>query len=294
MRLALIGNMILAAAAALMTVVLLLPERGYRPPDETVTVPADPASIARGQHLVEAVAVCTVCHGDDLGGKLAFEDPFLGHGYTTNLTAGRGGIGKRYTVRDWVRSIRYGVRPTRTAIQFMPSDHYNTISDADLGAIIGYLIQAPPIDNERTRVELNPVARLLVGVGLFGEVNRTATINFARPRSKRPLDEGAYLTGIAGCTFCHGSQLEGGQGPEPGAPAAPSLRGTDPLRPITKTDFVRSLRFGIARDGHLIQPKHMPWLGYRNMTDPELISIWQHTRNEPDGLGPSASKQSYN
>lgn len=278
MRRASIGIVIVAAAVALAAVALLSPHRIYQPPEEIVTVPADPASIARGQHLVEAVAVCTVCHGDDLGGKLAFDDPFLGHGYTANLTGGRGGIGKQYTVRDWVRSIRYGVRPSGTAIQFMPSDHYNTISDPDLGAMIGYLRQLPPIDNERTHVELNPVARLLIGVGLFGDVNRTARIDFARPRSELFASEGSYLTGIAGCTFCHGSQLEGGHGPEPGAPTAPNLMGTDPLRPILKADFVRSLRFGIASDGHLIQPKYMPWLGYRNMTDPELISIWQHTR----------------
>ena len=263
-----------------MAVALLLPERTYRPPEEIVTVPADPASIARGHHLVDAVAVCTVCHGDDLGGKLAFDDPFLGHGYTANLTAGRGGIGKQYTVRDWVRSIRYGVRPDRTAIQFMPSDHYNTISDADLGAMIGYLTQLRPTGNERSRVELNPVARLLIGVGLFGEVNRTAKIDFARSRSEPFSDDGAYLTGIAGCTFCHGSQLEGGQGPEPGAPAAPCLIGLDPLCAMAKADFVRSLRLGIARDGHTIQPKYMPWLGYRNMTDLELTSIWQYMRRQ--------------
>ena len=279
MRLASKGILIVVAAA-LLAVALRWPDRTYRPPQETITVPADPASIARGQHLVKAVAVCIVCHGDDLGGKLAFDDPLLGHGYTANLTAGRGGIGKRYTVQDWVRSIRYGVRPDRTAIQFMPSDHYNTISDADLGAMIGYLTQLPSIDNERTHVELNPVARVLMAVGLFGEVNRTARIDFAHPRSGFSPDEGAYLTQIAGCTFCHGSQLEGGQGPEPGAPAAPNLMGTDPLRAITKADFVRSLRQGIAMDGHMIEPKYMPWLGYRYMTDPELTSIWQHARRQ--------------
>ena len=278
MRPAWIGVAIVAVPAALLAVALLSPDRIYRPPEETVTVPADAASIARGQHLVEAVAVCTVCHGDDLGGKLAFDDPILGHGYTANLTAGRGGIGERYGVRDWVRSIRYGVRPNGTAIQFMPSDHYNTISDTDLGAIIGYLTRLPRIDNERTRVELNPVARLLIGLGLFGEVNRTARIDFALPRKELFRDKGAYLTGMAGCTFCHGSQLKGGQGPEPGAPTAPDLTGTDALRPVAKADFVRSLRLGIARDGHMIQSKYMPWPGYRNMSDSELTAIWQYTR----------------
>lgn len=81
-----------------------------------------------------------MCHGDDLGGKLAFDAPVLGHGYTANLTAGRGGIGSTYRIGDWIRSIRYGVRPDGSAIRFMPSDYYNTISDADLGAMISLKI----------------------------------------------------------------------------------------------------------------------------------------------------------
>lgn len=64
--------------------------RIYRPPEDDIAIPRDPASIARGRHLVEAVAVCTICHGENLGGKLAFEDTFLGRGYTANLTSGRG------------------------------------------------------------------------------------------------------------------------------------------------------------------------------------------------------------
>ena len=250
----------------------------YRPPDDRVPVATDPPTIARGQHLVVAIAVCTVCHGDDLAGKLAFDDPFLGHGYTANLTAGRGGIGSRYETSDWVRSIRYGVRPDGTAINFMPSDHYNAITDTDLGAMISFLRRLPPVDNERTRVELNPVARLLIAIGLFGEVNRTGRIDFARPRQTSPADPAAYLIDIAGCTFCHGPRLKGARGPEPGAPIAPDLTSTGLRHDATQSAFVQSLRSGIAGDGHPIQPKYMPWAGYRNMTDPELLSIWLYLR----------------
>jgi mono/diheme cytochrome c family protein len=256
-------------------------DRIYRPPADAVPIPTDTGSIARGKHLVEAVAVCTICHGDDLAGKLAFDDPFLGHGYTANLTRGRGGIGNRYQAADWIRSIRYGVRPDGSGIAFMPSDHYNAISDADLGAMIAYLRSVPPVDNERTSVELNPWARLLIAAGLFGQVNRTALIDLSTPRTRAPRDAGEYLADVGGCSFCHGPGLAGSQGPEPGAPAAPNLTGDGSLRQWTLAEFITSMRNGLADDGHAINPKYMPWQGYRKMTDPELAAIWRFAGHQP-------------
>jgi mono/diheme cytochrome c family protein len=258
--------------------------RTYRPPDDDIAVPTDAGSIARGKHLVEAVAVCTICHGEDLGGKLAFEDAFLGRGYTANLTSGRGGVGRNYSNSDWVRSIRYGVRPDGRGIIFMPSDYFNRISDTDLGAIIAYLRSLPPIDNERTAVEINLPARLLIDLGVFGDVVRAARIDFRRPRPPPPPDPGAYLVTLGGCTFCHGPHLTGGQGPEPGAPSGPDLTASGPLSRWSLADFMTTMRNGVDPAGHLIKPKYMPWLGYRNMTDDELRSIWLYLQALPSAV----------
>ncbi|MBV8103714.1 MAG: cytochrome c [Hyphomicrobiales bacterium] len=255
--------------------------RTYRPPDDDIWIPSDAASIARGKHLVEAVAVCTICHGENLGGKLAFEDAFLGRGYTANLTSGRGGVGRTYSNADWVRSIRYGVRPDGRGIIFMPSDYFNRISDADLGAIIAYLRSLPPVDNGRTAVEINLPARLLIDLGVFGDVVRAARIDFHASRPAPPSDPGAYLVALGGCTFCHGPHLTGGQGPEPGAPGGPDLTSSGPVSKWSFADFVATMRFGQTPGGHAIEPKYMPWLGYRNMTDDELRSIWRYLRSLP-------------
>jgi mono/diheme cytochrome c family protein len=257
--------------------------RIYRPPEDDIAIPRDPGSIARGRHLVEAVAVCTICHADDLGGKLAFEDNFLGRGYTANLTSGRGGVGPTYSTADWVRSIRYGVRPNGRGIIFMPSDYFNRISDADLGAMIAYLKSLPPVDNERTAVEINPAARLMIDLGMFGDVVRAARIDFHAPRPPPPSDPGAYLVTLGGCTFCHGPHLTGGQGPEPGAPGGPDLTANGPLSRWSLVDFVATMRNGVDPAGHPIEPKYMPWLGYRNMTDDELRSIWLYLQALPRG-----------
>jgi mono/diheme cytochrome c family protein len=276
-----LGLVLLGAAGVLLLALGSPRNRIYRPPNDDIPMPSDAASIARGKHLVEAVAVCTICHGENLGGKLAFEDAFLGRGYTANLTSGRGGVGRTYSTADWVRSIRYGVRPDGRGIIFMPSDYFNRISDADLAAMIAYLRSLPPIDNERTAVEINPVARLMIDLGIFGDVVRAARLDFRAPRPPPPPDPGAYLVTLGGCTFCHGPHLTGGQGPEPGAPGGPDLTASGPLSRWSFAEFVSTMRNGVDPDGHLIEPKYMPWLGYRNMTDDELRSIWLYLRALP-------------
>lgn len=256
--------------------------RLYHPPQDNVPVPTDAASIARGKHLVEAVAVCTICHGVNLGGKLAFKDAFLGSGYTSNLTRGRGGVGRTYTNADWVRSIRYGVRPDSHGIPFMPSDYFNKLSNEDTGAIIGYLKSLPPIHNERTRVEINLPARILIDLGVFGDVVRTAKIDFLAPRPRPAGNEGEYLVEIGGCTFCHGAGLTGGQGPEPGAPSGTDLTVAGPLSHWSLSDFISTMRNGVNPQGHAINPKYMPWLGYRNMSNTELQAIWLYLQSLSD------------
>jgi mono/diheme cytochrome c family protein len=255
--------------------------RLYHPPDDPIAIPADATSIARGKHLVEAVAVCTICHGANLGGKLAFQDSFLGRGYTSNLTSGRGGVGRTYSNADWIRSIRYGVRPDGHGILFMPSDYFNKITDSDTGAIIAYLKSLPPVDNTRTRIEINFPARLLIDIGVFGDLVRVAKIDFRAQRPKPPNNEGKYLIDVGGCTFCHGLDLAGGQGPEPGAPAGTDLTRGGPLSRWSLSDFTSTMRNGLDPAGHAINPKYMPWLGYRNMSDGELQAIWRYLRSLP-------------
>jgi mono/diheme cytochrome c family protein len=255
--------------------------RIFHPPNDDVAIPSDAASIARGKHLVEAIAVCTICHGDDLGGKLAFDDPALGHAYTANLTKGRGGIGQHYTNADWIRSIRYGVRPNGHGIIFMPSEYYNHITDADLGAIIAYATSVPPVDNEQTKVEIKPLIGVLIDLGIFGDMVQSARIDFVAERPPPPRDPGAYIVSLAGCTFCHGLHLTGGQGPETGAPPAPDLTSGGPLQHWSLADFISTLRTGKSPQGLVIDPKFMPWLGYRNMTDDELALIWRYLRTLP-------------
>ncbi|MDB5818663.1 MAG: cytochrome c, class [Rhizobacter sp.] len=249
--------------------------------DEEVTVPADAASIERGRHLAASVAACTICHGENLGGRLAFDHPLLGRGYTPNLTSGRGGIGNTFGTRDWVRALRHGVAPDGRGLLFMPAAHYRHLNDADLGALIAYFHSLAPVDNERTALELSALARLMIDLGLSGEVVQATLIDHAAPPAPSlppasMASTGAYLTQIGGCTFCHGPGLTGGRGLEPGAPLGPDLTRGRLAGASGHAAYLAAMRRGVAADGHPIDPRFMPWQAYRSMTDDELTAIWVH------------------
>lgn len=109
------------------------------------SVPEDSASIAFGAHLAQ-IHGCASCHGDTFEGKVFVDaPPFLVS--ASNLTPGIGGIGQSYSIQDWDRAIRYGVKPDGKASFIMPSKTIHNLSDEDTGALLSYLRTIPPVDN---------------------------------------------------------------------------------------------------------------------------------------------------
>src|SRR4051812_48580579 len=78
----------------------------YAIPAQSITIPADPASIAEGKRLA-TVRGCLGCHTESLGGKLLFDSPILGAIYSANLTPG--GDVEKWSDGDVLRAIRHGV-----------------------------------------------------------------------------------------------------------------------------------------------------------------------------------------
>ncbi len=271
--LVLIGNRILSASPL---------NRVYADaPAYAVDIPVDDEeALVRGAYLVEAVAVCTICHGNNLGGSPAFNDAFLGSVHTPNLTTGAGGVGSTYTDEDWVRAIRYGVSPSGHGLIFMPSDSYYHFTDEDLGAVIAYIRSQPPVDNTAAGRSLTLPAQIMLSLGASGQVARTELIDFDAPRTAEPLSNGEYLIEIGGCSFCHGNDLRGGQGLEPGAPPGPNLHVGGPLDNYTFEEFAAVMQTGLTPRGTQINPLYMPWPGYFNMTDEDLQDIWDYLRTE--------------
>ncbi len=126
-----------------------------------VAIPTQPAAIARGHHLA-IISGCIDCHGQNLSGRVFFENVMIGRFVAPNLTKGKGGSGGRFSDEDWVRAIRHGVRPDGKPLLVMPSKQYYALSDADLGALIAYLETIPPVDNELPASTVSPIGRALM------------------------------------------------------------------------------------------------------------------------------------
>src|SRR5229473_188781 len=172
-------------------------------PRETIAVPTDITSIQRGQHLASAVAACVDCHGPSLAGKVFVDDPVLGRIVSPNLTRGRGGIGSTFADADFVRAIRHGVDPGGRQLLVMPSDDYNHFSDADLGAIIGYVRSLPAIETSLPSNELRFIGRMLFAVGQLSLQPAAGLDHFAlrpaAPAAGVTPEYGRYLADTAGC-----------------------------------------------------------------------------------------------
>ena len=79
----------------------------YDVPVETIIVPTDPASIARGEHIA-TIHMCGYCHTETLSGQSETVPGLITLTFP-NLTSGGGGVGAANNDEDWARAIRYGV-----------------------------------------------------------------------------------------------------------------------------------------------------------------------------------------
>ena len=259
--------------------------RTYDVPIASVAVPSDAATIAKGKHYIEAVGICQVCHGQNLGGPnietckdvpcTGFSnDSFFGKMMPTNLTSGRGGIGNVFTNEDYVRAIRHGIGQDNKALLIMPSEQFNKISDEDLGAIIAYLKTLPPVENELNESGLGPLGRILAGFagGLLPATLIDHTVRrTASPVAGGSAEYGEYLAEI--CTVCHGEQLAGGRVPGDDRVKAPNITPGGASGSWTRSEFVDTIRGGITPRGNLMDPNFMPWNRFAQMTDDELGAI---------------------
>lgn len=251
----------------------------------SLKIPTDEATVARGEHLVTAVAHCGYCHGLDLAGDIVENDPnTVGLIVAPNLTAGEGGIGAAYTTDDWLRSIRHGILPEGRSVILMPSVFFNAMSQEDLAAIVAYLQTIPPVDNVLPETELGPLAYLLLGAGPLREALSAPRIDHEAPFAEAPEEGataayGAYLAEIGQCEACHGEQLAGGQVSR-SAPIGPNLTPGGELGGWTEADFVATLRTGSDPAGHQLDT-FMPWQFFHNMTDTEIGALWAYLQSQP-------------
>lgn len=104
--------------------------------------------VARGEYLA-AAGNCVSCHttegGEFMAGGLPFDTPF-GTLYSTNISPdSETGIGA-WSQREFLNSMRHGVRPTGEHLYpAFPYTAFTKIQDEDVLAIYVYLMSIPPV-----------------------------------------------------------------------------------------------------------------------------------------------------
>jgi mono/diheme cytochrome c family protein len=273
----LIGLIVLVAAGLYISTTIRL-NMTYNVQAETITIPADSASIERGKQWVESGA-CKYCHGSDLSGTAFLDDPMLGKIPARNLTPGKGGAGSEFADADWVRAIRYGINPESQSLIIMPASYLYYFSDSDLGDIIAYLKTLPPVDKEWPDPEFTPFGKILVGAGALGKIIEAENINYSATRPPAPIEGvtaayGEYLIEVNGCRMCHGGDLAGVKNPpNPAAPPVPGLVAGSEVAFWSEAQFITTIRTGVTPSGRPLT-EFMPWKEFRIMTDDQVKAIW--------------------
>lgn len=241
--------------------------RRYEAPPGLTAVPHDPASVARGEHIVR-IHGCHECHGEALSGRVFLDIP-PGRFVAPNLTSGRGGIGKSYHDDDWDHAIRYGVRPDHSSlVPVMPYRLFNHLSDTDAAALIGYLKGLPAIDNQLPPTRIRVPGYVMVSLADMQKFRGLLSRPPTAPPPSGTAAYGAYLASTI-CVECHGERLQGGKHPAPDAPPAPGLAAAAYW---SQPEFVAAVRTGIAPGGRKLSD-WMPSQRLQYLTDEEIQAL---------------------
>jgi hypothetical protein len=238
---------------------------------------SDPAMIARGKHLAESIAGCSIsdCHGSDLsGGKVTDIGP-IGKMVAQNLTpAGRGAA---YSDGEMARLILHGVKKEGTTVLMMPVSDFNWLPDDDIQAIISYVRSVPPVTKPDNGFEVGLLGKVLDRQDKFviDVARRIDHQHRANAPTPEPTEKyGRYVARL--CQGCHGEHFSGG--PIPGAPPSipiPPNITQDPsgIKAYSFDDFAKLLDTGMRKNGQKLNP-FMPYEALSHMNEVERKAVW--------------------
>jgi mono/diheme cytochrome c family protein len=261
--------------------------RTYNVPDEIVAASDDSATIARGEHIVTAIAGCADCHGEGLRGAPVIDAPPMGRVVALNLTKGEGGVGAKLTPALIERAVRHGISPEGRPLLIMPSDEYQYMSDEDMRAVVAYVQHVAPVNNMLAPSSLMLLPRALL---VAGQMPLIPAENIEHDGAVKPMsvaaaptpEYGNYLSLVAGCHGCHGPGLSGGKipGGDPAWGPAANITPSGGSGKWTEDDFKSTMRTGKRPDGTALKDP-MPWKVIGKMSDDELHALWTYLKTVP-------------
>jgi hypothetical protein len=258
-------------------------DKVYDVPIPTVARSTDPEVLARGKHVVDAIAGCTSadCHGSDLGGGRTVELGPLGRFTGPNVS--NGGLGLAYSDGELARLIRHGIKRDGRSVQFMPVQNFRWLPDDDVAAIVSYLRSTPAVERPNGPIAFTTLGKVLDRRGLVALDVARRIDHAAYEAPPRPSPSAAYGRFLANaCTDCHGEHLSGGR--IPGAPSSLPIPldltpHEDGLARWTFADFDRALTVGVKPSGEKLNP-FMP-AGLGKLDDTEKHALWAYLQGIP-------------
>lgn len=282
-------------------------------PASTERVEATPERLARGEYLVNHVAVCLDCHSERTtaygfpikpgsegakGFVWSKELHFPGTLAAANITPDADtGLGK-WTDGEIIRAIREGVdREGNALFPIMPYGQYRHMSDEDAKSIVAYLRTLKPLRYQEPKRSLDVPLNFVVKF-----IPKPVEAPVAVPDHGDRLAYGKYLTTIGGCSECHtpkddkgnplpGKELAGGF--EMHAPGMRVITANITPHPstwmgkATREEFIgRFKAFANVNASNAPQAQKgrntlMPWLAYSGMTDEDLGAIYDYLKTVP-------------
>jgi hypothetical protein len=259
-------------------------DKVYDIPVPTVARSTDPAVLARGKHLTEAVMPCANgdCHGADFSGGNTLVMGPLGVFTAPNITTAS--LGAAYSDGELARLLRHGVKKDGRSVRFMPVQESNWLPDSDVSAIISYLRSMPAVDKANGPIELGTMAKVLDRREAFAiDVARRIPHDHIEmaPAPTATADYGRFVSRL--CTGCHGEHLSGGK-PDGWPPQFPMPLNLTPdatgLKDWTYEDFAKMLDTGLRKNGQSIR-KPMPRDAFAKYDETERHALWAYLRSLP-------------
>jgi hypothetical protein len=276
-------------------------------PAKEMTFDYTPEMISRGEYLANNVAVCIDCHSDrdwtvysgpltpgteGKGGERIGEELGLpGYVYTKNITPAA--IGD-WTDGELFRAITSGVtRHGDVLFPIMPYLAYNEMAEEDVKAIIAYIRQLKPIENQVPASSINFPVNILMKSAPRNYISKPL------PDKNNSIEYGKYLVTIGACGDCHSPAVEGE--PIPGKEFSGGFEmhlpfGTVRSANITpdmetgiggwgKEVFIARFKYFLSEEAKKTKAENvqtiMPWTFYANMTEEDLGAIYDYLRTLP-------------
>jgi mono/diheme cytochrome c family protein len=225
-------------------------------------VPTDPASLARGEHLVRTRG-CSGCHGEDLAGRLMW-----GSAVAPNLAE----YARTESAASFEAAVRHGIGRDGRALYAMPSYNFVHLRDADVADLIAYLRAAPVAQKTLPEASLPWLIRLAIALGkdaaMPAYLDRVPPLRRAEDPDVR-IARGEYIA-MTTCNECHGFGLRADVPWEGGA--APDLI---IMAAYEEPAFRRLMREGIAIGDRELQMMSPVARGrFAHFTDQELEDLY--------------------